>query len=279
MFYLLLSIICSASIAIIMRLSKDKIKNNMSMFFFNYLMCSFLAFIFIDKNISLKSEEGTSLLIILGAIAGFLFLFNFILMQTNINKNGMVLGTIFTKLGIIISTLIAIIFFKEKPTLFQIIGLLLVIVSIVVIHYEKNNVDNNKYYYLLIILLIVSGITDSMANIFDKIANTNLKEYYLLFNFVFALIFALILWIIKKQSITTKDILYGVLIGIPNFFSTYFLLLALHNISAIIVYPVYSVSGIVIISIIGLIFFKEKINMAKLIGIFIAIMALVLLNI
>lgn len=69
--------------------------------------------------------------------------------------------------------------------------------------------------------------------------------------------------LLKKQKTTGKDILFGILIGIPNYFSARFLLLALGSLPAIVVYPVYSVATIVCITLAGVVLFREKLTRQK----------------
>ena len=82
----------------------------------------------------------------------------------------------------------------------------------------------------------------------------------------------------KKQKITATELFYGALIGLPNYFSARFLLQALTQINAIVVYPTCSVGTILMVSVFGMLFFKEKLT-KKQVGIMGLILAsLILLN-
>lgn len=277
MLYLILGILCSALISLLMRYGEGKIKNNVAMFIFNYIVCVVLSCLFMNDFTLTKDKYP--LTIILGIISGVLYLVNLVLMETNISKNGVVLTATFNKLGVIIPTFMAMLLFKEKPKLQQILGIIIVIISIVIINKKKKKDEIAKSELLLLILLISSGLTDATSNIFDKLGNNELKDYFLLFIFASALICALILWKIKKQSISKWDIIIGVLVGVPNYLSSRFVLLALRSLPAIVVFPVYSVSTLAIITIAGILIFKEKLSKNKIIGILLIALALILLNI
>ena len=77
---------------------------------------------------------------------------------------------------------------------------------------------------------------------------------------------------------TKKDALYGIVIGIPNYFSARFILLALGQMPAVLVYPTFSVSTIVVIAFVSLVVFKEKLSVKKLFAIGIIALVLCLLN-
>ena len=277
MLYLILGILCSALISLLMRYGEGKIKNNVAMFIFNYIVCVVLSCLFMNDFTLTKDKYP--LTIILGIISGVLYLVNLVLMETNISKNGVVLTATFNKLGVIIPTFMAMLLFKEKPKLQQILGIIIVIISIVIINKKKKKDEIAKSELLLLILLISSGLTDATSNIFDKLGNNELKDYFLLFIFASALICALILWKIKKQSISKWDIIIGVLVGVPNYLSSRFVLLALRSLPAIVVFPVYSVSTLAVITIAGILIFKEKLSKNKIIGILLIALALILLNI
>ena len=75
------------------------------------------------------------------------------------------------------------------------------------------------------------------------------------------------------------DALCGLLIGIPNYYSARFLLLALGSVPAVVAYPVYSVGTIVVISAVGVLGFREKLSVQKKWAMLLILAALVLLNI
>ena len=61
--------------------------------------------------------------------------------------------------------------------------------------------------------------------------------------------------------------------------SALFLLLSLADIPAMIAYPTYSVAAIVMVTLVGVIFFKEKLSRRQILSMFMIFAALVLLNI
>ena len=71
---------------------------------------------------------------------------------------------------------------------------------------------------------------------------------------------------------------FGILLGVPNYFSASFLLKALNDIPAVIAFPTFSVATVVVISMTGLLVFKEKLSKKQWIGMGLILIALVLLN-
>ncbi len=278
MIYLILAIVSSALVSIIMRCSEKYIDNNISMLSINYLMCLILAGIYIDFHQIYIPVIGMNQAIVLGIINGILYLSSFILLQRNINKNGVILSSLFMKLGILIPMIVSIFVFKELPSTVQLIGFIIAIISIVFMNIKKED-TNVGFKFGLLLLLIVNGTTDTMSKIFDEVGNTMLSEQFLFYTFLFALILCVFFTFIKKQSLHKNELFFGLLIGIPNYFSARFLLQALQSIPAVIVYPTYSVSTIVVVTVVGILLFKETLYKYQKISMIGILLSLILLNI
>lgn len=256
----------------------------MGLFAVNYVICFILARMFMGKTDMIIFTDGLGFALIAGAIAGALYLINFILLQSSMHYNGLVLSTTFMKLGVIVPTIMAITVFREKPSFIQAIGLIIAIIAIVMIHFEKTPVETEQttekkdHKYLLIVLLLAAGITDSMANVYDNYGNPELENHYLFYVFIAAFLFAAIISFRRKEKVTLAEIIWGSILGIPNYFSARFLLLSLGSVPAVITYPVYSVGSIILITIAGVLMFKEKLSKQKVFALLLIIAALVLLN-
>lgn len=261
-----------------MRISDKYLQNKMLMFFTNYVVCILLSSVYFKGNVSgFFTSPGLTFAIILGIISGILYLVSFFVYQYNIRQNGVVLASTFMKLGVVIPTLMAILVFGEAPTILQIVGILLACFAIVLSQLKPN--DSVKVYSIwLLVLMFISGFTDSLANIYDKIGDGGIKDCYLFVTFLIAALCALIAWLYKGGGISKYDILFGCLIGIPNYYSARFLILALGKLPAIVVYPGYSTLTIVTTSLAGFLFFKEKCDMQKLAVIFIILVSIVFLS-
>ena len=74
------------------------------------------------------------------------------------------------------------------------------------------------------------------------------------------------------------DVTFGLIVGIPNYFSARFLLLALQKLPAIFVFPGFSVGTIVAVTAVGALCFKERLTRRQLIAMGVILISLVLLN-
>ncbi len=277
MIYLILAIISSSLISVLMRVSQQKRKSDIGMLVFNYAACALLGFLFMPKENFSFRNTGMAAAIGMGAAAGILFMLSFVVFQQNIKNNGVIPATMFMKLGVIVPVLVSVIVFKEAPKALQIAGIVLSIVAIIVFNYDRAGMKNGGKTGFLILLLASAGLADSMINIYKNVGSDILNGFFLFLIFFFAGICATILFFVKRESLGKWDVLFGILIGIPNYFSSKFLLASLSSIQAVVAYPVCNVATIVLVSLVGIIAFKETVSKQKIAGLVLAAGAVALL--
>ena len=278
MFYLLLAILSSVMISFIMRYIESRVQNQMGMFMSNYLVCAILSCVFMQNVPWVTLQTMTLKDSLIGILTGVMYLYSFVAMKANMKHNGVMLTTIFMKLGVLLPTVMAVVVFKESLSGMQLIGFVLAIFAIILINFEKEELHAGGKKALLFVSLFLSGMCDAMSNVFEQMGNPVNKDGFLFATFAMACLLALVLSLRSETKMTKKDALYGIIIGIPNYFSARFMLLALGQLSAVLVYPTFSVSTIVVIAFVSFVVFKEKLSIKKLIAIGIIAVALCLLN-
>ena len=276
MIFLILAILSSATIAIVMRFAQPRVKNPTGLLAGNYMVCTLIAL-----GLSLPAFggdlQGLPFSLGLGALNGFLYLGGFALMQWSTRHNGVVLSSIFMKLGILVSMIVSILWFRELPTVLQTAGFVLAVVAIVIINYRKGT-SLSRSSWVLLLMLFLSGMGDVMSKVYEVYGNPAIEHVFLLFTFISALLFCLGLMLYKKERLGIRELVYGVMLGIPNFFSSLFILKALGSIPGVIVFPSYSVATILVVALAGLLVFREKLSKKQIFGAALICIALVLLN-
>lgn len=276
MIYLILAIVSSMMVSVVMRLSEKHIRSSAAMLAMNYLMCCVLALLFSGSLELFPRVEGLRRSMGLGAINGFLYLAGFMLLQWNISKNGVVLPATFMKLGVLVPTLMAMIVFGETPRATQAAGIIAAVLAIILIQGGAQQEGGNAFG--LILLLLCGGGADAMSKVYEEIGAAALKEQYLLYTFAAALILCMLVCALKRQKPCLKDALFGALISLPNYLSSRFLLLAVGEIPAVVVYPTYSVGAIILVTLAGVCFFRERLSRRKLAALGVILISLALLN-
>ena len=278
MFYLILAIASSALVSVIMRLSDRKVTGNIAMLAVNYLMCVAVSSAYAGGNL-IPDAPGLTGAVLMGAVNGLLYLGGFVLLQINVRRNGVVLSSTFMKLGLLVSLAVSVIFFHEVPDILQIIGFCMAVGAIILINFKRESGGEAGFKLGLILMLLAGGMADAMAKIFGELGNPALEDHFLICTFLVAFLLCVILMMRKGQRPGKWEAAFGLLIGVPNFFSAKFLLGALESIPAVIVYPVYSVGTILVVSMIGVLAFRERLEKRQWIGMGLILIALVLLNV
>lgn len=278
MIYLLLAILSSAMISIIMRLSSGKINADLSMLATNYFICTLLSAITANFQLALPQVEGFGTTIFLGIISGGLYLGGFMLFQANTNKYGVVLSSVFMKLGLLVPIVASVLIFREVPGVLQIAGFCIAILAIVLINRPEGK-GKKTLGVGLILNLLLCGFADVMAKFFDALAPQSLSAQYLFYTFAVAFALCFILVVRKKERPGLREFLFGALIGIPNFFSAKFLVASLAELPAVVVYPTFSVGTLLIVTLMGVIAFRERLRKLQWLALGAIILALILLNI
>lgn len=276
----MLAIVSSAAVSVCMRMSEKHAVNTMAMFTANYAVCLAMSRFYMGTIRILTLENGIARAIVLGVVSGVLYLVCFVLLRQNIRYNGVVLSSASMKLGaVLIPVVAAVLLFRERMGWTQLVGAVLAAAAILLINIEKGDVSQGSKKLWLVVLLLVNGLTDAMANIYDKTGAAAMKNHYLFYTFLSALALAFVMALLKREKVKPADICCGLLIGIPNYYSARFILLALGSVPAVVVYPVYSVGTIITITMVGLTVFHEKLSGQKKGALLLILAALVMLNI
>lgn len=277
MFSLVIAILTSALIAVLMRLSTKHVTGQTFMLAVNYLVCMLLAALHTGIPNLIPAHSGLPVTLGLGLINGLLFPAGFGLLQSNTKKHGVVLSSVFMKLGLLVPMVVSILFFREMPTVVQVIGFCAAVAAIILINYQKGG-EKTGSRWSLILLLLAGGSCDAMSKVYEQLGDSALSPQFLFYTFVIAFLLCIGLMVWKKEKWSAAGALFGLLLGIPNFYSVRFLLDSLHTVPAVIAYPTFSVSTILVVTLAGVIFFKEKLSRRQWLALGIILFALVLLN-
>ena len=279
MIYLVLAVICSMLVSVLMRVSEKHAGDSMGKLAMNYLMCCVLGWLFTGGVQLFPNEPGLAGTVGMGAINGVFYLGGFVMLQWNIARNGVVLPATFMRLGVLVPTLLSIIVFGETPELAQVLGIIAAVAAIFIMQGGKGDKGTARSIPGLILLMLAGGSADAMSKVFEEAGSAALKDQFLLYTFMSALVLCVVLCIVRRQKPGVMDVVFGMLIGVPNYLSSRFLLLSLADVPAMIAYPTYSVGTIIMIALVGVAVFREKLDRRKLIAIGVILAALVLLNI
>lgn len=278
MFFLLLAMLASSVLAMVLKyLNSD---SPYGVYLVNYITCALMAFAAMEPK-ALYNGDLTPCW--LGGITGLFYLASLYANGYSIHKNGAILSSVFTRLGILVPILLSVTLFGERPTLLQGLGVALAVAAAILMNAlpqkSKTPSAGSKVYLLpLLLTLFLNGTSDAMSKVFTQLGRRQDDGLFMFYIFLFAGLATLVLLVKERQILTKRDIFLGVLVGVPNFLSSRLLLAALTQLPAFLVYPCYSVGVILVISAASFLLFRERLNRRQMGAAGMILGALVLLN-
>jgi drug/metabolite transporter (DMT)-like permease len=279
MIALVLTIICSSSIALILKYNDARNGNPLLLLSGNYFIAALISFIYVkvDPNTTISAET-----VVFGVLLAILFVFAFFAFAKAVSAAGTALATVSSRLSVIVPLLLSIVIYDEAPSIYQLTGIVIAIFTIILFYFSLKSDGSKKlhiidYFYLLAVLLGI-GLNDFAMKIFQQWRPMTEKPYFMMIIFSAATIYTFIILIIKRIPLEGVVLIRGGILGVPNMFSTFFILLALAQLPAIVVYPVTNI-GIILLTTIGAaVIWKEKLNLYGKLALISGIIAILFLG-
>ena len=287
MIYIFLSILSSTSLFVIFKLL-DKFKiETFNVIVLNYLIAAILGFI-VNTSFTLENyTQSLSSWYLPAVIIGILFILMFFVIGKSAQVIGIGITSVASKMSVIFPIVFSILYFSENLTTYKVAGVIIALAAIILTVFKKSNGTkiNPQQIYLPIVLFVGMGFIDILI----KIAQNNYIEendtaIFTSTLFTISFITGVIISFFKKGVLKAyakpKVLLSGLILGIVNFGSIYFLINALNTniLDSSAIFGINNI-GIVGLSIIlGLAFFKEKLSTLNWIGIILSIAAIYLLS-
>ena len=276
MLFLVLSILCSVIVGVIFKITRKYNGNPTQIVAFNYAVALALCYFSYSPNLAeVDGNAPWSLYIAIGVLLPFVFLS----LVASIKHMGIVKTDAAQRLSLFIPILAAWLIFKEEFNSYKVIGIVIGFLALLFILRKQSENSENKWFFPAAVL-IGFGIIDIL---FKQVALYTTLPYptSLFVVFCIALSMAILIAIyqigVKNVKLESKNILFGALVGIFNFGNILFYLKA-HKAFAenpSTVFAGMNMGVIVLGSIVGLLFFKEKLSKINFIGIFLALISIV----
>lgn len=289
MIYLILSICCSALLLVNFRVFPRFKINTYQAIAFNYTVCFATGMALMPAGQSFQLDFGqnwTWYCLLLGV--GFVV--TFVLSGQSTQKMGITATSLANNVSLVIPVLVSLFLLNTQGKVFDwlnYIGLLLAIIAVALSAIKKEKAAKDKSaIYLPIAVFIMYGLTNAAINYLNinYIPNPELTIPVTLVMVFGAMITGYLLAIVRyfknKEKIEVKNLLASISLGVPNFLSFYWIILALTSFgnSGAYVYPLYNVGVILLSSFIAWLIFKEKLNNLNKAGLVFAILAIVLIS-
>ncbi len=285
MIYLLLSILASTIIFVVFYLYKKLGVNTFQAIIFNYIIaCTVGFFGFIETGrdlVRIPSESWFPGILILGAL--FITVFNLAAITTQ--RSGMAVVSVATKMSVAIPVFAGVFLYNESTGFLKLIGIILALVAVYLSSIKSKKGITIKRENLIFPLLVFvgSGIIDTTINYLENFYVSE-KDVGLFSSSIFAVAGIIGICILIGQAvmgklkITWRNLAGGIALGIPNYFSIYFLVMALRSpgFENSVIFTLNHIGIVLASTLIGILFFKEELIQKNWIGLVLAIISILL---
>ncbi len=280
---LALSVLFSSLIFVIFKLYGVYGVNTLHAIVVNYITACSVGFIYYDGVVKIGQLPDKPW--ITGTVfLGMLFIIVFNIMAKTSQQLGVSVASVATKMSLVIPVIVGVWIYSEELGPVKIFGIMLALAAVYFASVKQNSKGIQKRALILPILLFLgSGIIDASIKYLEEFYVSS-EEFPIFSASVFgAAAISGILYISingkeRKQSWSTKDLIGGIALGVPNFFSIYFLLRALQNqfLNSASVFTINNVAIVMFSTLLGIALFKEQLTPRNWAGIGMAVVSIVL---
>jgi drug/metabolite transporter (DMT)-like permease len=290
MLYLLGSIILTSYLTLAFKVCEKYRVSIFQAIVFNYITCVITGS-FVNGSFPVNAAAVETPWFKWACVMGVLFVSIFNIVGITTQKIGVAVASVANKLSLIIPVILSVYLYEETVAGWKLAGVLLALLAVVLTCYPSKkaaaakDVSVRKWVYVLpFVLFVGSGLLDALINHVQKqyVTEEN-KNAYLITGFLSAAVIGSLLllfqYITGRQKFDFKNLLAGILIGIPNYFSIWCLVRFLKNTpwqsSASI--PVNNMGIVLFSSVVAWLVFKEKLSKINWMGIILSLMAIYLI--
>ncbi len=304
MIFLLLSIISSTLIGVTFKLLPKFNIDTFQAIVFNYWVCVIIGGLMLGK-IPIDANTFAQPWFPYAIIMGIMFISGFYAVGMTVTFFGITIASILQRMSLLISVPFAILVFSEAAPLSKIIGLSLALSAVVLSNWKDkkggivkiDEPQRARHLYIqsggkMLLLLffpiygfLVSGAIEVIlqhveANTFNP-EKQDADAYSVA---VFAMagtigtIIAIYLWLKGRMSFGIRHVLGGLALGIPNYFSIVFLLLAFGYFDKSVAIPVSNIAIVAVSALLGFFVFAERLSIINWLGVAMAAVAIGLIS-
>ncbi|MCZ4222788.1 DMT family transporter [Pedobacter rhodius] len=281
MIYIILSIFCSVTVAVLLKLAKRYQISIIQAVSINYLTALILCFLFFKPDVSLLNPSAPwPIYIALAVLLPVIFLF----LAASVKNLGIVKTDIAQRLSLFIPILAAYFIFKEDFNQLKFIGIAVGFLAIILTFFRKTEHKSKSNNWIYPIMVFIGfGVIDVLFKqiaLYKELPYTTSLFVVFCLAFLVSLIIVTIMVVGRKTKIQLVNIGCGLILGLFNFGNILFYLKAHRAFSAnpSTVFTAMNLGVIIAGTLIGIVVFKEKLSQLNYIGIVLAICAVILIT-
>ncbi len=290
MLYLLLAIVLNAYLIVAFKIFERYKVDSLQAIVANYWVCVATGSVFVGR-FPIGAESFTQPWIYWSMLMGAAFISIFNLIAYCTKEDGITTTTIANKLSMVIPVVFALWLYNDKMSFSKGLGILLAAPAVYLSSKKEGEDNKRQNLWIAALMFAASGLLDTMVNYIahryfttnDPVADERGQSIYLVHAFSSAgtigILLVSYLLLTKRRVFAWKNMIAGVALGVPNYFSIYFLLRLLQTgfLPGSAAIPVNNIGIVLAASLTAIFFFKEKATAARVVGMLLSIAAILLI--
>jgi drug/metabolite transporter (DMT)-like permease len=297
MLYFVLAVIFTVALYLIMRAYPRYRVHSFHAIVFNYYSCVATGLLLSPDLGQYAQVQWTSMPTLLTLALGTMFVIAFVLIGQTTQQVSVTAGSLAANMSLVIPVLFGLFIFKNANkdyTFWNYLGLVLALVALALgaIQKKNNAAPDSPATPLNWLALSLPLLTFLATGTNNTLINYLSMSYYqpaeittfMVLSCIGAVIVGTLLLLIRilfqKEHISARSLVGGLILGVPNFLSFYFLLKALGAFgnSAAFVFPIYNILTMMASAAAAWLFFREKLNTLNRVGLILAVIAILLIS-
>ncbi len=284
MSYLLASIFFSALTVCFFKLFDRFGVHTFTAIVINYFTCAVVGNLLIDHTI-VEQAVWTKPWFGFTAILGCLFIGTFYAIAQTTQRSGISISMVAAKLSVAVPVIFAVALYHEPVNGVKVTGILLSMVAVYLVSRQSGERTQGslKLWYLPLIVFAGSGCIDTLLHYVEK-NYIPPSDAATIICTVFSVAFLVgSAWLVvahpaKWVQALPKNLLWGIMLGLPNYFCMYFLVKTLENFHGSYIFPINNIAIVIVSAALGVAVFKEPLSVQSKAGLAIALVSILLIS-
>lgn len=291
MLYIVLTVFTSVLLLIAFKLFERYQVNTFAAILINYLVACVTGTIVLNVSINLSTLFQYNWIWICLPL-GALFILIFYLISLTAQKISVSVASMANKLSFVMPVMYSIIILNDPLNALKLVSVVLALIAVYLATKSASGsiVSGSSFYLLPVLVFIGSGLIDVSLNLAKAHYLSNSDEEALFTVCTFFTAFCIGLLVVSFQFIRNRanakdnyfkiqNLIGGIALGIPNFFSIFFIFKSLSTSSfkSSQIFPVLNLSNVVLATACGYFLFNEKISRTNFVGILLAVASIILI--
>lgn len=294
--HLLLAVLCSSSVAVLLRVSGRLGQPRLAVIGVNYLTAVLVSLLLqsgsLAASVAALGSIGPSSFSVTaggapipqrsaawglaaGVPLGGVFFMAFLVYQKALRESGLGLSGGFAKMGILLPMVLSMAFWREFPGTLQWVGITTAVSAVALGAFHRTG---GRFAPILLLVFLLNGLAEFGGKFYQYHAGAENRDFFLLWVFTVALLCSAIGAVRGRVRISPASVALGVPLGMANYFSSWFLIPALDALNTSVVFSVFGAGTVALLSVTGFVAFGERLSGREVVSLLMVAVSLVLVN-